>query len=141
MARNRPWTLRSEVFPVFLFRIRTPATFQALLVREAKIPRVGSRGDDDGPGFVGSVGSPYDEGTFREIDFRHVVIHEVRFESLRLLAPELHELGSLDSSGEARIVFDVRSDHELSSRRGTGDHECLQPGSCGIDRGGEAGGP
>src|SRR5205807_2733096 len=81
-----------------------PAAFQALLVRKAKVPRVGSRGDDDGPGFVGSVGSPHDEGTFREIDFRHVVIHEIRFESLRLLAPELHELGALDPAREPRIV-------------------------------------
>src|SRR5204862_7808660 len=113
-----------------------PAAFQALLVREAKIPRVGSRGDDDGPGFVGSVGSPYDEATLREIDFRHVVIHEVRFESLRLLAPELHELGPLDSSGEAPIVFDDRSDHELSSHRATGEQECLQPDTPGIDPGG-----
>src|SRR5712691_7056690 len=113
-------------------------SFEALFVRETEILRVGTRGDDDGACLMRSVGGPHRKGTFCKIDLRDVVVHKVGLESFRLLPPQLHEFRALDSAREARIVFDVRRDHELTSGRGTGDHERPQRGSGSVDCGGQA---
>ena len=52
----------------------------------------------------------------------------------------LHQPGALDDVGEARVVFDVGGDHELTAGLHAGHQDGRQVGARGIDRGGVAGG-
>ena len=51
----------------------------------------------------------------------------------------LHQPGTLDHVGEARIVLDVGGDGQLPARLQALDQDRLQVGARGIDRGGVAG--
>src|SRR5439155_1008573 len=115
-----------------------PAALETLLVRKAEVLRVRAGRDDHGTALVHSLGSPDFERALREVHLRNVVVDEVRLEPLRLLAPELHQLGTLDALREAGIVLDVGRDHELSARDRARDHERLQVRPRRINRGGQA---
>ena len=69
-----------------------------------------------------------------EVHLRGVVIHEFCLEPLGLLPPKFHEFGAKDSVGEARVILDVRGDHQLASRDGAGDDQSLQVRASRIDR-------
>ncbi len=57
----------------------------------------------------------------------------------RLLQHLFHQPGALDRITEARIVFDIRGDHQLAALFHAGDQDRLQHGAGSIDGGRIAG--
>ena len=74
-----------------------------------------------------------------EVDLGDVDLAEPGPESLRLLAKLVHELGSEDPVGEARVVLDIGGDHQLAAGRRTLEDEGLQVGAGRVESGGEPG--
>ena len=63
-----------------------------------------------------------------------VLLNDARADMLGLEAHLLHEPGPLDHVREARVVLDVRRDHELTARLEAGDHHGFEQGARRIDR-------
>ena len=78
-------------------------------------------------------------GSRREVDAIDVGGDELGAEAHGLLAELRHELGPEDPVGETREVLDVGGEHELAAGADALDHERVQVGARGVDRGGEAG--
>ncbi len=55
------------------------------------------------------------KGPLAQLDRLHRSRGELRAEALRLLAHLLHQLGTQDALGEARVVVDVGGEHELAA--------------------------
>src|SRR6185312_10998128 len=53
-----------------------------------------------------------------------------------LSAKLLHQPGTLDRFGEARIILDIGGDHQLAARLEAGEQQRLQHGARGVDGGG-----
>ena len=70
----------------------------------------------------------------------HVGGHQRGAEALGLGAHVLHQLRALDPLREARVVLDVRGEHELAARAEALDHQRRQVGARGVDGRGVAGG-
>ena len=62
-----------------------------------------------------------------------------RAEALGLGPERGHEVRALDAIGEARVVLDVRGEHQLPARCRAGEDDRLEVGPGGVDRGGQAG--
>ena len=79
-------------------------------------------------------------GASREVDAVGVGGDELGTEALRLLAELHHQLGPEDAVGEAGEVLDVGGEHELPARADALDHDRVEVGAAGVDRGGQPGG-
>ena len=75
----------------------------------------------------------------RQVEIVDVVGDDPGADMLGLLLHLLHQPGSLDDVGEARIVLHVGGDGELAARLDALDQHRLQHGAGRIDRGGVAG--
>ena len=74
-----------------------------------------------------------------ELDPGRVVGDEAGAEALGLVAELLHQLRAHDPLGEARVVLDVGRVLELAAPLEALDHERLELGAGGVERGGVAG--
>lgn len=89
--------------------------------REGQASGLGSRCDDERIGDVRVAGVTLEtERAVGEVDGGDDIVHHLGADILRLLSHLLHEPGSLNGFGEARIVLDIRGDGELAA--------CLQAG-------------
>ena len=118
---------------------RHAAAAQPRLGVEAEPQRRGARRDDDrlGPYSVPRAHMP--ERPLGEVDAVDVDVDDARPEALGLRAERGHQVGALDAVGEARVVLDVRGEHELAARGGAREDDRLEVGPGRVDRGGQAG--
>ena len=72
---------------------------------------------------------------WRELDAGHVVGLEPGAEALGLVAEVLHHLRAHDPFGEARVVLDIGRLLEQAAPREALDHERLEVGARGVQRG------
>ena len=119
---------------------RHAAAAEPRLAVEAEPQRRRAGGDDDGLGAVFGAACPDPERALREVDPVDVDVDHLRPEALGLGAHRGHQLGALDAVLEARVVLDVAGEHQLAAGRRAGEHDRLEVGPCGVDRGGQAGG-
>ena len=120
--------------------VRDAPALQRLLRRQAELARGRAGRDDHGLGAVLVVADVDAERTLGEVDARDVVGEELGAEALRLRAELLHQLGAEDAVLEARVVLDVARDHQLAAEREALDHERLEVGARGVERGRVPGG-
>ena len=73
-----------------------------------------------------------------EIDLHHQVVDDFGADMLGLLQHLLHEPGTLYRIGKARIILDLRRDHQLAALLHAGDQHRLEHGAGRIDSGGIA---
>ena len=81
------------------------------------------------------------EAAVGELDAGGVVGDEPGAEALGLGAELVHHLRPHDPLGVARVVLDVGGVLELAAPLEALDHERLEVGARGVERGGVAGGP
>jgi hypothetical protein len=111
-------------------------TLELLLGRQFQPAGLRAGGDDHGIGDIVVAGIALQpERPPRKIDFVDVIGDEPRPDMLGLLAHLLHQPGTLDHVGEARIVFYVGGDGELAAGLNAFDQDRLQHSARGIDRG------
>ena len=79
------------------------------------------------------------ERPIAELDLGDVIGDDAGADMLGLLLHLLHQPGTLDDVGKARIVLHVGGDGELPARLDALDQDRFQHGARGIDRGGVAG--
>ena len=113
---------------------------QQRLGRQPEQLRGGAGRDDDRVRLERRVGGTHDERPASEVHRHNVLGDHVRAEALRLLAHRLHQLGAEHGIDEARIVLDVRGEHQLTARLHAADHQRRQVRARRIDRRGIAGG-
>ena len=118
---------------------RDAAALVGLLAGEPEPARARAGGDDHGLRAVLGVLDPDAERALGEVDAGDVVGDELRAEALRLPAELGHHLGAHDAVGVARVVLDVARDHQLAAPLEALDHERLEVGARGVERGRVAG--
>ena len=111
-----------------------------LLRLDPEPARARARGDDHRARLVLVASDPDAQRLLREIDLRDVVGDELRAEALGLAAKVGHHLRPHHAVGVARVVLDVARDHQLAAPLEPLDHERLQVGARGVERGRIAGG-
>lgn len=115
-------------------------TLEMLLALDAEPFGLGAGRDDDrlgGPD--GSRIGAHREGPVVELDFGNEVVDDFGAHMGRLFQHLLHQPGTLDRIAEARIVFDIRGDHQLAALFHAGDQHRFQHGARSIDGGRIAG--
>ena len=120
--------------------VRDAAAVQRALGLEPELARARAGGDDHGLRAVLVVADPDPERALGEVDPRHVVGQELGAEALGLGAEVGHHLRAHDAVGVAGVVLDVARDHQLAAPVEALDHERLQVGARGVERGRVAGG-
>ena len=118
---------------------RHAAATQPRLAVEAEPQRRRAGGDDHGLGAVFGAARPDAERPLGEVDAVDVDVDEARAEPLGLGAHRGHQVGALDAVREARVVLDVAGQHQLAAGRGARQHDRLEVGAGGVDRGGQPG--
>jgi len=113
---------------------------QQRLGRQPEQLRGGAGRDDDSLRLERRVRGAYHERPASEIHRHDVLGDHVGAEALGLLAHRLHQLGAEHGIDEARIVLDVRGQHQLTARLHAADHQRRQIRARRIDRRGIAGG-
>ena len=119
--------------------VRDAATLQPELGFESELARRRAGRDDDGLCRVLLVADVHAVRLLGEVDSGHVVGQELGAEALGLRAEVLHHLRAEDTVPIARIVLDVARDHQLAAPVEALDHERLQVGARGVQRGRVAG--
>ena len=109
--------------------VRDAAALEAQLRLEPELAGARAGRDDDAVGLVLVVADVDPEGTLREVDARHVVGEELGAEALGLAAEVLHHHRAHHAVGVARVVLDVRGDHQLTAPVEALDHERVQVGA------------
>ncbi|ENN87883.1 hypothetical protein RHSP_48695 [Rhizobium freirei PRF 81] len=107
-----------------------------LFALDAEPLRLGASGYDErigGPDLA-AVGAG-DEGALIGIDLGHKVVDDLGADMLGLLQHLLHQPRPLNGIGKARIVFDIRGNHQLAALFQAGDQNRLQHRASGIDSG------
>ena len=115
--------------------VRDAAALQRALGLEPELPGGRAGGDDHALGGVLVLADPDPQRVLGEVDLRHVVGQELRAEALGLAPEVLHHRRAHDPVGIARIVLDVARDHQLAAPGEALDHERLQVGARGVERG------
>jgi hypothetical protein len=120
---------------------RDPVADERALGRQAQEPRRGARRDDErrqrySASLVFTV-----KGRVAGPPTCHLAAKDLGAEPLGLRAHLPHELGPHDAVAMPRPVLDERREHELPAGLEPLDHERLQVGARGVERGGEARGP
>ena len=118
--------------------VRDAAALEAQLGLEPELAGARAGGDDDAVGPVLVVADVDPEGPLGEVDARDVVGEELGAEPLGLAAEVLHHHRPHDAVGVARVVLDVRGDHQLAAPVEALDHERVQVGARRIERCGVA---
>ncbi len=75
-----------------------------------------------------------------EIDFGDGFLDDLCAESYSLLLEEIHHVWTHDAIREARIVFDIGCDHELTAWFWASKNNGIEVGSSGVESGGVSGG-
>ena len=104
---------------------------------------LGAHREDDRARAVLGVADPHAvhaAGLCGELDAVDLVGHQARAEALGLLAQLLHQLRAHDALGEARVVLDVGRLLQQPAPGEALDHERVEVGARGVQRGGVAGG-
>jgi hypothetical protein len=110
---------------------------QPLLGVKSEHAGLGTGRDDDGAALVLGLADPDLLHTSGEVDPLDIGGHEFGAEALGLRAELRHHFGAHDPVGKAGIVLDVGRQHELPAGADPLDHERMQIGARGIDRGGQ----
>lgn len=114
--------------------------FEKVFAWDAEVAVAGSGGDDDGLGFDAVAVDGDGEGTVGEVDlFDGGERADAGSEAFRLLLHVGHELESVDTVDEARVVFDDGGRGEEAALHAAGDDEWVEVGAGGVEGGGEAG--
>ena len=82
-----------------------------------------------------------DKRPARQIERVDLVEDDAGSDMLGLFLHLLHQPGTLDDVGETGIVLDIGRDRQLPAGLHPGDHQRLQIGARGVDRGGVPGRP
>ena len=82
-----------------------------------------------------------DKRPARQIERVDLVEDDAGSDMLGLFLHLLHQPGTLDDVGETGIVLDIGRDRQLAAGLHPGDHQRLQIGARGVDRGGVPGRP
>lgn len=93
------------------------------------------RDDDRLGGPDGARIGAHGEGAMVEFDLGDEVVDDLGAHMGRLFQHLLHQPGTLDRIAEARIVFDIRGDHQLAALFHAGDQNRFQHGARRIDGG------
>ncbi len=121
---------------------RDPVALEPLLRRQLQPARLRPGRDDERIGQIDVAGIAFEpERPPVERDLVDVIGHDPGAYVLGLLLHLLHQPGSLDDVGKARIVLDLGGDGELAARLDTLDEDGFQHRSRGVDGGRIAGRP
>ena len=80
------------------------------------------------------------EGSCAQVSFGYVVVDQLRFQALGVLAQIFHQLRALQPFAAARPVVHVRRRHQLPAHFHAGNQQRTQVSARGIYRRGIAGG-
>ena len=121
---------------------RDPIALELLLRRQLQPARLRAGRDDQRIGQIDVAGIAFEpERPLAELDLVDVVGHDPGAHVLGLLLHLLHQPGTLDDVGKARIVLHVGGDGELAARLDALDQDRLQHRARRIDGGRIAGRP
>jgi len=101
------------------YSLRLPADMAAALVRK---------------GCRVAIGDLDSKRTRRTVDLAGVLHDDLRSETLGLFLEKLHHLRTRHPVGKARVVLDVRGQHELTAELKPCDDQRFELGSGGVDR-------
>ena len=118
---------------------RNAVSDQCLFAGQSQPARRGSAGDDQGAGVNGFLAQIQGKRAFAQIGADHVAKLILRPEAGRLLAHVLDQLGTLNALGKAGEILHQRGQRELASGFVTFEHQRLQVGAGGVERGGVTG--
>jgi len=97
---------------------RDAETLKLRLGRKAQPLGLGAGGDDQGLGQPNRAAiADQAERPDRQVGGHNDIVHDLAANMLCLLAHLVHEPGSLDHVGEARVILDVGRDRQLSAGR------------------------
>jgi hypothetical protein len=120
---------------------RHAEALELLLGRQAQPLGLGAGGDDQGLGEDFAAGIQLQaERPLRQVRAQHDVADQFGPHMLGLGPHLVHQPGSLDHVGEARIVLHIGGDGQLAARLDARDQHRIQQRPGGIDGGGVAGG-
>jgi len=113
---------------------RDAAAAEGFFGRQSKPLRRGTGRYDESVGLVAVAGvADANERPAAEVDLDDGVEEQFGADMLGLLLHLLHQPGTLDDVGEARIVLDIRGDGELAARLDSLHEHRLQAGAGGIN--------
>ena len=92
-----------------------------------------TRRDDQGVAAVSAAVTHEFEGTLAEIDPVDVIGDDVGLEALRMFQKALHQIRSLYAMHIGWPVVHIRSGHELTPLRDTGNQHRVEIGTCCIN--------
>src|SRR5205814_4216792 len=118
---------------------RHTAAAKSRLALEAEPERRGAGRDDHCLTSVLDAAGPDPERPAAEVDAFDVDVDDMGPEAFGLGAEGGHQVGTLDAVRKPGIVLDVRGDHQLATRRRTGEDDRLEVGPRGVDRRGQPG--
>jgi hypothetical protein len=99
------------------------------------------RGNDDGLGENRAITADQLAGHRREIHRRHHRLFKAGAKLGRLLAQVVHQHEAIDAVGKTGEILDLGGRRQLAAGKGSLEHERIQIGAAGVDRGGEPGAP
>ena len=119
---------------------RDAIALELLLRGQIEPARLRAGGDDQRVGEIDLAGVALQaERPLGQVGLADGVDHHLGADVLGLLLHLLHQPGTLDDVGKARIILDVGGDGQLAAGLDALDQDRLQHGARGIDRGGVAG--